>query len=323
MHLEQPFAPSRRGVGNIKPNPMLDLDRELAKYPPYDAEHNPDGVLDISSSLNLLMRDEAASFVTDHVHVDPAKVLEYGETAGSAALTGAVARFLNRHFRPSSPVDAAHIMAANGVTALLDIVSFAVCDDGEAILVATPMYGMFMSNLQTRNNIAVMEVPLHDVEGEGTNPNTDTFDGRNAAMVVDRFAAALMAARSRKLAVRGLLLCNPCNPMGRAYPRRTLVALAQFCHRNDLHLISDEIYAMSIHPPVTVSSQLLSPSTAPVMAPFTSVLSVVDEAGVDGRNIHVLYGASKDWGLGGLRLGFLVSQHPTLWEACRRLGPQH
>jgi aspartate/methionine/tyrosine aminotransferase len=43
------------------------------------------------------------------------------------------------------------------------------------------------------------------------------------------------------------IVCNPQNPLGRTYPRETLLQYARFCEQNDLHLVSDEIYAMSVY----------------------------------------------------------------------------
>ena len=43
------------------------------------------------------------------------------------------------------------------------------------------------------------------------------------------------------------ILCNPQNPLGRTYPRSTLIAYAKWCEANDVHLVSDEIYAMSVY----------------------------------------------------------------------------
>ena len=42
-------------------------------------------------------------------------------------------------------------------------------------------------------------------------------------------------------------MCNPQNPLGRTYPRETLLEYARFCEENDLHLVSDEIYALSVY----------------------------------------------------------------------------
>lgn len=44
-----------------------------------------------------------------------------------------------------------------------------------------------------------------------------------------------------------MIVCNPQNPLGRTYSRETLLAYARFCEERDLHLVSDEIYAMSVY----------------------------------------------------------------------------
>lgn len=77
---------------------------------------------------------------------------------------------------------------------------------------------------------------------------------------------------------RAVILCNPHNPLGRTYPKETLLAYAKFCEDRDLHLVSDEIYAMSTYE-----------------GEFTSMLSLGDELGdFDMARLHVVYGMSKE-----------------------------
>ncbi|KAJ9136657.1 Aspartate aminotransferase [Pleurostoma richardsiae] len=290
------LGPSRRALANIRRNLMMDLSREVERYTPYDQDH-PQGLLDITSSINTLMRNEMSSFVSK---LPRDKTQEYGSVAGSLALTRAVAALVNDHFAPTEPVDSACIMGTNGVTALLDIVSFAACDAGEAIMYTTPAYGMFHPDLTSRNGIRVVEVPCEE--------DFDQFTADNSDALIKRLEAAYQRASKAGITVRAMLLCNPCNPLGRCYSRTTLAKLAAFCGRHQLHLISDEIYALSVTPAESM------------LDGFTSVLSLDRETGLDPRGVHVLYGASKDWGLGGLRLGFLITRSAVFKEACRRLG---
>lgn len=69
--------------------------------------------------------------------------------------------------------------------------------------------------------------------------------------------------------------------------------------------ISDEIYGLSVF-----ESDQAHPK------PFVSVLSidVENEAGCDMRRVLHLYGASKDFGLNGLRIGALVSKNQELLD---------
>jgi aspartate/methionine/tyrosine aminotransferase len=119
-------------------------------------------------------------------------------------------------------------------------------------------------------------------------------------------------------------VCNPHNPLGRPYPRETLLSYAKFCEERDLHLVSDEIYALSVYD---------NPSF-PDAVPFTSMLSldVERELGIpfDRARVHVVYGMSKEcvvfgrmgtlltlsFCANGLRVGSLISQaNPLLLRA--------
>jgi aspartate/methionine/tyrosine aminotransferase len=55
---------------------------------------------------------------------------------------------------------------------------------------------------------------------------------------------------------------------------------------------------------------------------FTSALSIsnMDTNGDLSDNIHVTYGAAKDFGMGGMRLGFLATRNQNLKEMIGKLG---
>ncbi|KAF6838236.1 ACC synthase [Colletotrichum plurivorum] len=91
-------------------------------------------------------------------------------------------------------------------------------------------------------------------------------------------------------------------------PCRIIIELMRVCQKYDMHLISDENYALSVwqnnidsHPP-------------PV--PFESCLFINMDGIMDAHRLHILWGMSKDFGANGIRLGALVSQHnPSLHSA--------
>ncbi|KAL6235268.1 hypothetical protein BDW75DRAFT_230451 [Aspergillus navahoensis] len=98
--------------------------------------------------------------------------------------------------------------------------------------------------------------------------------------------------------IRALVITHPGNPLGQCYSADTLRLFARFCHDRDIHLICDEIYALSYfdgnHSEAT---------------PFQSILSLDLEAmGCDLSRIHMVWSMSKDFGCSGLRLGCAVSQ---------------
>jgi 1-aminocyclopropane-1-carboxylate synthase len=91
--------------------------------------------------------------------------------------------------------------------------------------------------------------------------------------------------------------------IGRCYPLATLLAILHFCARHSLHLISDEIYALSIFP------------TTSTVVPFTSVLSIDTTDIIDSNLVHVTYGLSKDFGSAGLKIGVLITRNEDLKKA--------
>jgi len=84
---------------------------------------------------------------------------------------------------------------------------------------------------------------------------------------------------------------------------------ARFCAVNNLHLISNEIYAKSVFD-----------AKRPGIPAFSSILSLNLEGIIDSSLVHVVYGASKDFCANGLRLGVLQTRNVGLLESVARLG---
>lgn len=58
---------------------------------------------------------------------------------------------------------------------------------------------------------------------------------------VECYERARKKAEEEGTRVKVLMLCNPHNPLGRCYPKETLVKLLKFCNEHKIHLIADEI----------------------------------------------------------------------------------
>lgn len=221
-------------------------------------------------------------------------------------LAKAMSGFINRYFEPARSVIFDDILVTNGVTSLIDMMAFGMCDPGEGIMVITPTYMMFPHDLCARAGVSLIKVNPESIESQ--------FDEQSAPLLIEAMSRVHAAALEDGIVPKALLLCNPSNPCGRTYPRTTLVEIARFCGQKKMHLLSDEIYAMSTFTATTDTDGQALP-------PFTSVLSIQDDPprGVLAENIHCMYGASKDFGCGGLRLGFLVTRNELLWRSLRRL----
>jgi 1-aminocyclopropane-1-carboxylate synthase len=86
----------------------------------------------------------------------------------------------------------------------------------------------------------------------------------------------------------------------------------QFCQKHRIHFISDEIYGCSVFDAGDTEA-----------VPFSSALSI-DFAGViDSDLVHVTYGMSKDFAVGGLMIGAIVSRCKPVLQAVQSAIPLH
>ncbi|KAF2964933.1 hypothetical protein GQX73_g8650 [Xylaria multiplex] len=262
----------------------------------YDAVKNPQGAVRFEGAENWLMHSELAEFI-DGVSFDQS-CCAYGEGyTGSSRLRKAMAHHLNTHFAPAQAIDAEEITFAAGVTNLNEACALVTCnpDAGEAIMLGRPVYGAFSLDLCMRTGVELEYVSVGD---------RDQF----TPDCVAAFEAGYDAAIARGRNIRALIICNPHNPLGRCYPRETLIGLLQLCARKGIHLISDEIYALS-----TYGRNDREPEV------FTSIRSIDFVGIIDPKQVHVLYGMSKDFGAAGTRLGCVVSQNREFTDAVRAI----
>lgn len=102
--------------------------------------------------------------------------------------------------------------------------------------------------------------------------------------------------------VKYLLLCNPQNPVGKAFSREELTELAAIAKKHDAVIISDEIHA-----PLTYRN-----------ATFTPYLDCGPNAEATGVCIT---SASKSWNLAGLKAAFLLTQSKEMQQKVAKLPP--
>ena len=121
-------------------------------------------------------------------------------------------------------------------------------------------------------------------------------------LAVQQYERAFTEAINKGLRIKALVLCSPNNPLGlfsrriepdrpvfnnrnlgRCYPEDVLKEYLKFCSRNGLHIISDEIYALSVWDNPRV----------PDATDFTSILSINLEGIIDQSFVHIVWGLSK------------------------------
>ncbi|KAG0284236.1 hypothetical protein BGZ96_011378 [Linnemannia gamsii] len=273
----------------------------------FDFKANPNGIINLGVAENQLMTAELRNIFSSVDTADP-KLFGYGESpSGSTLLRSHFANnVFNQFFKPCDPVTGEQMVLTAGCSATVDNFTFCVCDPGDGILITTPFYGGFNTDIMVKSKAKVIAVHL-----EGVNP----FGLEQIQLMQD----AVDNARSEGTRVRAFVLSNPHNPLGRTFTRELIIAFLRFASKNKIHILFDEIYALSVFDYALTG---LAKEEQPDSNPFISVLSIPNiEQYCERELVHVAYGMSKDFCLNGFRCGVLLSPwNKELLDAMRSIA---
>lgn len=164
-----------------------------------------------------------------------------------------------------------------GVVVGFNLAAQACATPGQGLLLQTPVY------------YPMFETPQHAGLSLDQMQLTETAGGR---YVVDLD----LMERSVTERTRIFLLCNPHNPVGRAFTHEELAGMAEICLRHDLIICSDEIHCELTYPghehtPIASLDPAVARRTVTLMAP------------------------SKTFNIAGLKFAFAIIQDPELRQA--------
>ncbi|MCB9602080.1 MAG: pyridoxal phosphate-dependent aminotransferase [Sandaracinus sp.] len=143
---------------------------------------------------------------------------QYAPVQGMPALLDAIERRLQRL---GHPVPRARLQVVNGATSGLSVVTEALLDPGDEVLLPSPFWPLIRGIVAKRGAVAV-QVPLWD--------RLDAID----------IEAALEAAVTPR--TKAIYVNSPHNPTGRMLTASQMDAMARVAKRHDLWVISDEAY---------------------------------------------------------------------------------
>ncbi|USW55235.1 Putative aminotransferase, class I/classII, pyridoxal phosphate-dependent transferase, major [Septoria linicola] len=279
-----PFI-SNRVKENLAPNKLSEV-RAAVYYNQYDPVQNPDGVVALAIAENKLMRDEITSHINKHFEITPWH-LTYGEgPKGTKELRGHIASYVNDVFLPHVPIKDSDICLSNGAGSVVSNFAFCVGEPGDGILLSRPLYTGFFTDIPYSSKVKLVPVTMGAVDPI-------------SADAIPQYEKALLEATKAGITIRAMLIANPHNPLGRPYSREALIALARFCSKHNIHLLSDEVYAQTWFPSKDV----------PHPPSFVSVLSLDLQNYINPALVHVIYAMSKDFEANGIRLGGLISPY--------------
>jgi aspartate/methionine/tyrosine aminotransferase len=225
--------------------------------------------------------------------------LNYTDWTGSPKLRAACASLFQKQiFAVDTVIEPDNIIMYNGAGALIEGVTAVICDEGEVVLIPAPMYLAFENDVNKRFGCKLVPVQMpYDTE-------TNRFN-----LDLDVVQETLRSVREQGLVARCFLLCCPNNPSGDIYSRKHVEWLIEWCARENMHFISDEVYALSVFNNVNHDM-------------FVSAGTIMLE-GLQTNNshkyehVHIIYSFSKDFTLNGFRVGILYSRNKELLDTLR------
>ena len=136
------------------------------------------------------------------------------------------------HRRHGWAIDRSSFIYTSGVVPAISAIIKAMTNEGDKVLVQTPVYNCFFSSIRN-NGCFLAENPLkplsqvlpHRAEGVRYEVDWEDFEQKCADPAVKVF-----------------LLCNPHNPAGRVWTREELEKMGSICLQHGVFVISDEIH---------------------------------------------------------------------------------
>jgi aspartate/methionine/tyrosine aminotransferase len=265
---------SRQAARLLGASPAIADAHFRAEAHPYDPQLRPDGWLNLGTAENRLLGDLHAGYRTPPLTDDTTR---YAPLYGTRILRERIAGHLG------GSVDPEDLVVVAGATAALDVIATVLCDPGDAIVVPTPYYGAFDTDLAGRSGARLLPAPPDPADGHALSP-------RSVRRVLEE-------ARRTGTAVRAIALASPGNPTGCVHPTALLRELADVAAEFGVDLIADEIYAGSVFADGFVSMRTLP-----------------------GPRVHTVWGFAKDFALSGLKAGVLHTPDPATRDAARALA---
>lgn len=151
-------------------------------------------------------------------------------------------------------------MVTNGCSAALEHIFWALRDEQDCFLVSLPCFRAFIPKAEFRVHCNLVEVGCGGLE---------PFKPE----IAKEYERTVLRAREAGHSVRGILICNLHNLIGRCYPFETLIGLMRICHRYDLHIISDEIYTLSVWETTSDDGIATTPLTSCLSIDTSGILS--------------------------------------------------
>jgi aspartate aminotransferase len=202
---------------------------------------------------------------------------KYSANAGLYELRQAVSNKILREY--SADIPASSIIISTGAKQALLNTVLALIDPGDEVIIPAPYYVSYPEMVKLAGGIPVI---------------ANTSQENSFKLQPGELEAAITPN------TKAFIICNPCNPTGTAYTFDELKALADILTKNNIYVISDEVYEKLIYDGL----------------PFASFISAAK--GMEDR-VVIINGVSKAYAMTGWRIGYAACKDKRVFSACDKL----
>ncbi|MFD2201969.1 aminotransferase class I/II-fold pyridoxal phosphate-dependent enzyme [Shivajiella indica] len=301
---------SKRGLKAAEKPLRVDMDIYFqAMEDRYHHYTNPEGKFPMNVAENQLCWDalkEKIQAITKSQEI-PDWVSSYGDPAGVLSLREASAHFLSGYLT-HVPIPPETLAFSSGATSVIELTSFLLADHGDTAVIPAPSYPVYSADIGVIPGIKRYNLQTHHEIEEIKN---------GIPLSIELLEKSKLEIESSGSNFRMLILTTPDNPTGSIYSEDQLNHLADWCIKNEIHLIVNEIYGLSRID--TSNPEIKEDYPNPIH--FVSFAQLMAER----RNpyLHFWYSFSKDFGISGFRVGLLHSYNEDLIGGYRNAGLSH
>jgi len=211
------------------------------------------------------------------------EILSYSRSEGCETYRKKLAAYYNKH---NIRVTHEDIVVTTGASEALLFLFSSIMDPGDEVIISEPFYANYIA-FSTATGVNVVPA-VCNIDDDFALPSIETFE-------------ALITPKTK-----AILICNPGNPTGYLYSKEEIQKLASIVKKNDLFLVSDEVYREFVYDGSTH-------------------YSIMEEDGLD-QNAVIIDSVSKRYSMCGARVGCLVSKNKLVLQtvlkyAQARLSP--
>ena len=278
---------------NIPPFSPYMRDGNKYSENPWSPEH-PERVMNISCAENIYMWEKFKARYPKFCTLHEADNMYAIRCVGSKYLRETLAAFMTKEVCKTT-INPNELTIFCGSGASMDVLGSTLFNDGDAYIVISPGFVKFSRDMSLRNGAVMYKADI---------------SANNYIVTEEILEQTRLQAEKDGHPVKMLIVTNPSNPTGYIYSEEELRMMLAWSRKHNLHLFSDEIYALSTKP-----RELCKEGEHE----FVSYAKLI-ENDPKHDDVTVLWGMSKDFGLSGFRFSLLWTRNTDMLRSFAELA---